>query len=153
MNTKSKQDFVQFLVSTLGRPAIRHLQLLHLAPSFPWSLTGVGLHFRKQSQVFLKSCFLKFYIMLPASGTSYTEFVCTGSVEKMVLTGICSTTLLLTAYGDVAMSRKIKVKQKDYRNAPPQKFFFFFLKCKILKNIIRNTNQRKQVLFERIQMM
>lgn len=63
--------------------------------------------------------------MLPASGTSCTEFVCTGSVEKkMVLTRICSTTLVLTEYGDVAMSRKIEVKQKDQRNAPPKSFSF-----------------------------
>lgn len=50
--------------------------------------------------------------MLPASGTSGTEFVCTGSVEKAILTRICSTTLLLIGYGDVAIGRKIK-KQKN----------------------------------------
>jgi len=60
--------------------------------------------------------------MLPASGTSCTELISTGSVEKVVLTGVCSTILLLMVYSDVAVKdhkqKDQKVKQKGHRKAP-----------------------------------
>ena len=60
--------------------------------------------------------------MLPASGTPCTELVSTGSTEKVVLTRVCSTTLLLMAYGDVPVKdhkqKDQKVKEKGDRNAP-----------------------------------
>lgn len=95
---------------------------MQLAPLLSWSLSGVRQHFWKQSQVFLKSCLLIFYIMLPASGTSCTELIPTGSIETVVLTGVCSTSFLLMVYGDGAVKdhkhRDQYVKQKDHRNAP-----------------------------------
>lgn len=60
--------------------------------------------------------------MLPASGTSCTELISTGSVKTLLLAKVCSTTLLLMVDGDVAVKHRKqkdqKVKQKDQRNAP-----------------------------------
>ena len=41
--------------------------------------------------------------MLPASGTSCTELIPTGSIAKVVLTRVYSTTFPLMVYGDVAV--------------------------------------------------
>lgn len=108
-------------------PAIHHWQPLQSAPLLSRSLSGVRQHFWKQSQVFLKSCLLIFYIMLPASGTSCTELIPTGSIETVVLTGVCSTTFLLMVCSDVTVKarkhRDQHGKQKDHRNAPWKSLF------------------------------
>lgn len=65
--------------------------------------------------------------MLPASGTFCTELIPTGSIETVVLTGVCSTSFLLMVYGDGAVKdhkhRDQYVKQKDHRNAPWKSLF------------------------------